>query len=197
MRQSFEIFGHFYEISGYKCRRYLDIKKLHSDVDQPDIMVVMMNPGSSYPMDGIDNNGNPSPAFPDRTQDQIMKVMENAGYFFARVLNLSDLRHPNSNEFYKFIESKDAQKVAHSIFFDERSREFYNLFRAEVPVIYAWGVSKKLESLAKIAIERISSKNHIGVKKLGNNWAYYHPLPRTHPKQQKWVESVSLLLKNA
>ena len=193
MGNEFEIYGHFYEISDLKCRKYLDIKRVESDLEQPDIMVVMMNPGSSYPLDGIDNNRKPSIACPDRTQNQIMAVMGN-NFNFARVLNLSDFRQPNSKEFYKFLKSDLGKSIPHSIFHPSRDKDFSNLFYPGVPVIYGWGVDPNLQGLAREAINRISEKNPIGIRKGETEWAYYHPLPRIRDKQIEWVTKVSLLL---
>ncbi|MGE0252863.1 MAG: hypothetical protein AB7O99_09020 [Dongiaceae bacterium] len=196
MANEFEISGHFYELSGLKCRRYLNIKRVGSNLSQPDIMVVMMNPGSSYPLDGIDNNNAPTEAHPDPTQDQIMAVMNNTGFNFARVLNLSDARQPSSNKFYEFLNSGSANSIPHSIFHQSRHDEFSALFRQGVPTIYGWGVNSNLEGLARKAIDRISEKNPIGIRKNGIEWAYYHPLPRIHAKQVEWVNTVSALLSN-
>ncbi len=80
----FEVTGHFYELCGYKFRKYLDIKCSETSKTKPELMVVMMNPGSSYPLDGIDNNSVPSQAVPDKTQYQIMKVMNNVSIDYAR-----------------------------------------------------------------------------------------------------------------
>ncbi|WP_341327748.1 hypothetical protein [Methylotuvimicrobium sp. KM2] len=101
----FEVTGLFYEASDYRFRKYLDIKRLGTLKREPDLMVVMMNPGSSYPLGGIENNSMPSKAKPDDTQYQIMKVMNEASFDDARILNLSDLRSPNSGVLYKFIKS--------------------------------------------------------------------------------------------
>lgn len=197
MANIFEISGHFYALSGLKCRRYLNIKRVGRSLSQPDIMVVMMNPGSSYALDGINNNSTPSEAHPDPTQDQIMAVMNNTGFNFARVLNLSDARQPSSNEFYKFLNSSSTNSIPHSIFHQSRHEEFSTLFRRGVPVIYGWGVNSNLEGLARNAISRISEDNPIGIRKSGVEWAYYHPLPRIHTKQVEWVKTVSSLLSNA
>lgn len=123
MGTKFEITGLFYEASGYKLRKYLDIKREESSQNEPDLMVVMMNPGSSFPLDGIDNNSVPSEAEPDTTQQQIMKVMDAASFDYARILNLSDLRTPDSNELYRFLKSEESNTVAHSIFYAVRKAE--------------------------------------------------------------------------
>ena len=195
MRDKFDIPGLFYEINDLKCRKYLDIKSRMSKLNKPDLMVVMMNPGSSYPLDGNDNNHSPSKAVPDDTQDQIMKVMLNTQFEYARILNLSDLRTPDSKELYKFIRSKESIDIDHSIFHSNREKDFNSLFINNVPVIYGWGVNSTLTNLAKLAIERINHPNPIGLRKDTSKYAYYHPLPRIYSKQVEWVEKVSSMLK--
>jgi len=196
LKDKFDIQGYFYKIQEYKCRKYLDIKNKYYKVGKPDLMIVMMNPGSSYPVDGNDDNCIATQAKPDNTQNQIMKIMENCGYKFSRVLNLSDLRTPNSNELYKFIGSVDSNKIRHSIFCDERKENLDSLYVKNVPVIYGWGVNAALAGLAKLAIKKINSPNPIGLKKHGSDYAYYHPLPRVDRKKQiEWVEKITEMLK--
>jgi hypothetical protein len=194
MGNNFKISGHFYEIYGLKCRRYLEIKRVGSNLSQPDIMVVMMNPGSSCPENRIDNNIDQSKAHPDRTLNKIMAVMNKTNFNFARVLNLSDVRQPNSTKFYEFLNSSSANSIPHSIFHPLRREEFSTLFRQGVPVIYGWGVNSNLEGLAREAIELISEKNPIGIRKNGTEWAYYHPLRRTTTEHDDWVKTVTSLL---
>lgn len=143
MKEEFEITGHFYEIENDKngnYRRFLDIKRKPANTEQPDLMVVMMNPGSSKPLDGINNNDKPSKAKPDPTQDQIMRVMNNVSFNYARVLNLSDLRTQHSEELYEFLKSKESKLVPHSIFDPSRTCELESLFVRGVPVVFGWGV---------------------------------------------------------
>lgn len=193
----FEIVGHFYEISSIKCRKYLDIKRKNTHLSQPDVMVIMMNPGSSYPLDRIDNNQMATAAHPDPTQDQIMAVMNKAGLNYARVLNLSDTRQPSSDKFYKFLNSEVGRTIPHSIFHNLRVVELSSLFQPNVPVIYGWGVNANLEYLARMAINRLSVTSPFGINKSGIEWAYYHPLPRTYSKQTEWVNVVSAQFTNA
>ena len=194
MRDYFDIQGYFYKIDEYKCRKYLDIKIADTEIIVPDLMVVMMNPGSSYPVNGIDDNCVSTKAEPDKTQDQIMKVMVSCNYKYARVLNLSDLRTPNSNELYKFIKSKESKAISHSIFQDSRKEDLESLYIKHMPVIYGWGVNDALTELAKSAIKKINHPNPAGLKKDGTDYAYYHPLPRIHKKQIEWVEKITAFL---
>lgn len=195
MRSLFAVKGLFYENAGNKYRSYLDIKRKDSSITIPDIMVVMMNPGSSYPLDGIENNRIVSEAVPDRTQDQIMRVMENVSFDYARILNLSDLRTPKSADLYKFLKSSESKKFPHSIFDPKRKSELEKLFINNVPVIYAWGVNPVLANLSSLAIKVINCASPVGVKKQGTKVAYYHPLPQVHNKQLEWVNQISNMLK--
>lgn len=200
--ENFEVFGYFYSMPSTKpgekinCRKYLDIKRKGSSLSEPDIMVVMMNPGSSYPLDGIEDKNAPSKANPDPTQNQIMAVMNKTGFNFARILNLSDVRQPSSSKFYDFLKSSPQLIPHHSIFDESRQEEFKILFRKDVPVIYGWGVNYNLKGLACQAITRINENKPIGIRKDEVEWAYYHPLPRVRNKQHEWVDEISKLLLN-
>lgn len=191
MKSKFDITGLFYEVGGYKCRKLLDIKRSGSRKRKPDLMVIMMNPGSSYPLNGIDNNSEASETEPDNTQLQIMKVMESSSFDYARILNLSDLRTPDSSVLYKFLKSKKSKKVDHSIFSVGRREELERLFIRNVPAIYGWGVNSALIPLAKQAIDALNIEKPLGLLKAGTLHSYYHPLPRIYEKQLEWVDHVS------
>ncbi|MEH6543866.1 MAG: hypothetical protein V7721_07985 [Porticoccaceae bacterium] len=189
-RTEFEVTGLFYESGGYKFRKFLDIKRTNTVQGIPDLMVVMMNPGSSYPLDGIDNNSISSEAEPDTTQQQIMKVMDEVSFDYPRILNLSDLRTPDSNQLYKFVKSDESKLVDHSIFSTNRKTELNQLFIQYIPVIFGWGVNAALTLLAKLAIESLCINNPLGMLKPGTQYSYYHPLPRIYEKQLEWVQYV-------
>lgn len=191
MNTKFEVTGFFYESNEYKLRKYLDIKRVGTGLCIPDLMVVMMNPGSSFPLDGIDNNSVVSEAEPDNTQQQIMKVMNAASFDYARVLNLSDLRTPDSSELYRFLKSDESNSVDHSIFSLSRKAELNRLFVKDTPVIFGWGVNRALVPLAKLAIETLCIGNPLGMLKLNTKYSYYHPLPRIYAKQLEWVQHVT------
>ena len=150
MRNQFYISGLYYEIGEFKFRKYLNIKLKNSIKQRPDLMIIMMNPGASRPLDAIDNNNLESEAIPDRTQDQIMKVMTACKLEYARVLNLTDIRDPKSNQMLLKLTELDQQGIPHSLFDSRRRNEFDALFIKNVPVILAWGVNKKLQKLMDI-----------------------------------------------
>ena len=85
--------------------------------------------------------------------------------------------------------------ILHSIFDKNRQDDFNRFWVNNVPVIFGWGVSNKLKPLALKAIAACNASNPYGILKAGTNWAYYHPLPPIHSKQQEWVKEVSKQLK--
>ncbi|MFB6318643.1 DUF1643 domain-containing protein [Saccharicrinis sp. FJH54] len=197
MRENFKITGLFYQKNGYNFRKFLNIARINSDQVIPDLIVVMMNPGSSRPLNGNENNNNETEAIPDNTQDQIMRVMNNCNFDFARILNLSDLREPKSSIFYKKIEELKRHKISHSIFDLERNHDYEKYFMKNVPVIFAWGVNENLFELAKLTVNQIGKITPIGLKKKGFEYAYYHPLPQNYTKQKEWVNKISEVIKKA
>ncbi len=186
----FKVTGLFYERRGRKFRKYLDIKRLGSRKRKPGLMVVMMNPGSSCPLDGNDNSQTPTPTRPDNTQLQIMRVMDQASLDYARVLNLSDLRTPDSTALYSFVKSRAANELDHCIFSHSRRAELNRLFVGRVPVVFGWGVNPALLPLAKQAVEALAIDRPLGLLKPGSRYAYYHPLPRVYAKQLEWVQKI-------
>ena len=132
LEQRYKCYGHFYSIilGKYKfpCRSVLEIINKtgvsHQTVDllkrTPDLVVIMMNPGASKPevdqkieiqMDSIPYMEiTLTPTIPDRTQFQIMRVMEAKNWTHSRILNLSDLRDPDSGSFYQYFGKLDSCK---------------------------------------------------------------------------------------
>jgi hypothetical protein len=158
-------------------------------------MVIMMNPGSSKPLYPIINSAE-TKAIPDPTQLQIIKVMNNCNFNYARILNLSDIREPKSKIFFKLMNGFNNVNIPHSIFSKTYKKEFKRLFIKNVPVIVAWGVNEKLSRLAKLALKTIDEKTLVGLKKPGSPYGYYHPLPPNQFKQKAWVNAITEQLQN-
>lgn len=116
LKQKFSVYGHFYEleIDGtiLKCRSVLEILTKSDNLETsatPCAVVVMMNPGSSRPVDtdyvpkrhtvceisSGDWEKHLVPTKPDNAQYQIMRLMLLKGWKHLRVVNLSDLRNHN------------------------------------------------------------------------------------------------------
>lgn len=214
LEDKYACYGHFYSIivgdKEYCCRGVLEIVNASLDFDDPnclsgrtpDATVIMMNPGSSKPVVPqniqIDLNDVCSMdtelvlACPDRTQFQIMRIMEFKKWQHIRILNLSDLRDPNSGSFYEYfprVESETGRDV-HSIFSKERSAELKRKLSQDRQIISAWGVSSKLDALIGKCLNGTRS-SFIGVKKENSTNKYYHPLLQGKPMTQKeWLLKV-------
>ena len=199
MSERYDVSGYFYSEQGYNFRSYLNIRRKRQGFrrligsfisnDEPDLMVVMMNPGSSAPLSGGDDAQSEVSAKPDPTQLQIMKVMDARGFRFARILNLSDLRSPNSADFMSTIILLDRINIRHSVFGPDREREFEKLYVQSVPVIIAWGADDRLKPLARRALNLMKNKVKVGQRKPTADWIYYHARQRGRPLRL-WVEEV-------
>ncbi len=208
--KTYACYARFYEMTvggeTYNCRDVLDIIR-KEPVVQPDpqkllakevdAIFIMMNPGSSEPKDKENNGRKMTEAEPDDTQFQLMRVMENKkNWQHVRVLNLSDLRNPESGSFYKLfknVESLNGKK--HSIFNDSRKgalNEFWML-KENAPIIAAWGVDDNLNSLTAQCIQYLKSVTvkPIGWLKPRTKNRFYHPYSRVDKKNPSaWVRIV-------
>lgn len=151
LRREFDVTGFFYKKNEYSLRKFLNIKKKSSKLNTPDLMVIMMNPGSSHPEGTTGYKDIPTelfgklvPTVPDNTQDQIMRVMLNCGFEYSRILNLSDLCDSKSGSFYSKLNTLQTKKIDHSIFHINREADFETLFEVKATIIAAWGVNKAL-----------------------------------------------------
>jgi hypothetical protein len=221
LKKDFGIFGHFYSVtlkSGDKidCRSVLEIvtkdnkqSGIGSISEQaPDAIFIMMNPGSSYPLEKVNNVISEGQirhlgvslvsTRPDTTQYQVMRMMHYCSWKHVRVLNISDMRDPKSGKFierYKSIEAISGFK-AHSIFSDERTEELQGKLnrKHEAPIICAWGVSPDLDPLIQRCLVKIShmpeSSDLSGLLKPGTDNKYFHPLPTLQKDKLMWVNKM-------
>ena len=208
LKLQYSVLGHFYslhvpETEPLKCRSVLEItSKVAGQNPTADAVFVMMNPGSSRAIEETDNSilaVNISemsallvPTVPDTTQYQIMRVMHYSGWQHVRVINLSDLRDPQSGSFskrYIQLERESGSKV-HSVFSSERAVELTGRLSRKPagPLICAWGVSDDLNPLIERATKALASEANLGgLKKPGHPGKYFHPLPSLQHQKEQWV----------
>lgn len=228
LKKYFIVYGCFYEIqtnssNNLQCRNVLEIYKYNYKLsleksnapffNKPNALVVMMNPGSSHPLSKINDYKEPCQmdnlsnniltkkmvlAKPDTTQYQVMRVMHTKNWNHVRILNLSDIREPKSNEFIKTV--KDFEKnhgQVHSIFSEEREKErelALSLKQKEGPVILAWGTNKSLRFLAERAMKYLETKNVTGVQDYNNPYLFRHPSPTLQKYKEEWLQKIMKLL---
>lgn len=213
LKSKFDVFGHFYSVQvGPKkcveCRSVLEIvetahapkKTAALSSRKPDAVFIMMNPGSSRPLTEVDNRIHAKsihelavslvPTKPDTTQYQVMRVMHYCEWRHVRVLNLSDLRCPQSAVFFKQFKGleKDHLFDAHSVFSDRRADELTLKLPSGIPVIRAWGVSPHLGPLIGRCLSRLTKAKLVrGLLKEGTTNKFLHPLPSLQSQKVEWI----------
>jgi len=212
LTQKYNVFGRFYNIELtknedegiIKCRNDLQISdKSYANEfgteGKPQLLMIMMNPGTSEPADpnyiipSYKSKDAPTlirktemvETVPDETQYQIMRIMSNMGYKHARVINISDLRNPISNNFASELKKIHNLDTVHSIFSEKREKEltevFSNLNKDSI-IFKAWGISivnncTSFEELVKKCLLALpTSQKQLGLMGESNHH-FRHPLP--------------------
>ncbi len=217
LKEHIHCFGFFYQLKlpdrpPIPCRSILELLDRSvpdpesADSRTPDAIAIMMNPGSSRPLAGdphgplVDAKHMETAAErklvltrPDTTQYQVMRIMLMAGWQHVRVVNLSDIREPNSLELFRRIADLREFPLGdrHSLFCAARSAERRALFNGPgIPVIAGWGRDPKLEPLAQPCMLSISNRKILGLPIDGRPLAFGHPSPRIQPQKLTWLDTV-------
>ena len=202
----FAVYGRFYEktVAGVaeSLRDRLEIvpraMPLREAVaGEPDLLVVMMNPGASKPLESLwqaPGDEGFVATQPDRTQYQIMRLLLAArglgrDWQHARILNLSDLRTPKSEIFLAKLHDY-CDDDSHSLFSATRAAQQNALFsNPATPVLCAWGLSADFAPLARAALHAAQGHPLLGLTDDGLR--YRHPLPQRHDLQTQWLARVA------
>ena len=130
---------------------------------------------------------------PDNTQYQIMRIAKELKWSHIRVINLSDIRNSNSNDFIyqtKQINEKFSSHL-HSIFSNQRIKECNNALNSKNKnVILGWGQNKDLIPFAKKCFERISKHNITRVESNVHGLLNLHPSPMIQKKKEEWLREI-------
>ncbi len=207
LKKTFDIYGHFYNMklsnSVIKCRSVLEIKRKNKSNQIPDIIVVMMNPGSSIP---LDKKYEPKifskeqyintktkeiiPTRPDNAQYQIMRLMEINKWDFVRILNLSDMRNGNSGKFQ--TEFRKAMKLdssnSHCMTHIDRKKELLECLKSKNDkIIAAWGNIAELKDSAEAILKL--DKKIIGLKN-GKMPNFRYASPYMKKQKVEWLTEI-------
>jgi hypothetical protein len=207
LKQKFSVYGHFYdlEIGGtiFKCRSVLEILSKSENLEPsatPCAVVVMMNPGSSRPVDADyvpkrhsvwevtsgDWKKHLVPTRPDNAQYQIMRLMLLKGWTYVRVLNLSDLRNGNSGNFsVDFAQASELDSSSpHSLTHVRRLQELESCCADSPIVIAAWGATEVLREAAGSFLSKIK------VRGLSMDYPWYrYPSPYRKDQKIEWLRN--------
>ena len=198
-----------------KCRSVLEIvdgsilQENPSDISllEPDVVVIMMNPGSSHPKDiyhmdqeieypqNSDSMRKPLVLTqPDNTQYQVMRIAVAKGWKHIRVLNLSDLRDPKSGSFIQKVGalSEIMGGHTHSIFCDERVTECTHALKRKTatPILLGWGQDLGLLPLVEQCMKRIAREPTCTVVSDVHPLLNAHPSPMLQSKKLQWLDNM-------
>lgn len=231
LKKTFRCYGHFYrlKVAGTEpilCRSVLEITSLQPEavgtasdpndlfnnhtfkgvINLPDAVVIMMNPGSSRPMEEGDTDrllSMPLPedfkkplvlTQPDNTQYQLMRIMVSKGWKHLRILNISDIRDPKSPSFIARTKVLDRIEggEAHSLFSKVRKNEREQMLirKPGAPFILGWGQDAGLIPLAKQCLDCIEDEKIVTLPSETNPILTAHPSPMMQAKKEAWLENI-------
>ncbi|MEJ3661645.1 hypothetical protein WD277_11805 [Pseudomonas fragi] len=196
LKKEFEAVGAYSLVAGKRYRSLLELRLRKANLKNEhtqiaDALVVMMNPGGSEPLCGWGKAPKTlTPAKPDITQYQIMRLMKVFQWKLVRVINLSDLVDKKSASFRKKLGGLSPE---HSIFSASRKSQLqHNIENANI-VLCAWGCHVGLRQLSKSAINSLPLKLY-GLKG-ATDFSYKHPLPRLAQARREWLTDTIAMLK--
>jgi hypothetical protein len=205
LRKKYEVKGRFYLLantnSKIKCRSLLTITDRTRAIEKK-LLVIMLNPGSSRPLDneylesrisktqiGQLNDISLTDARPDATQYQIMRVMDEFEFSHADIINLYDVREPKSGILFARAKKHSFPKET-SIFTEARQSELNTYFTNTSNVILAWGRVTPIAAVEEMALEKISKLVSKVLLVRGTDNVIYHPSPQNHKLKLKWLENI-------
>lgn len=205
LKKKYKVKGRFYVLtssnSTNKCRSLLTITDTTLTNDKK-LLVIMLNPGSSRPLDNefrepeilVDNINSLNnvlliDAKPDTTQYQIMRVMNELQFSHTDIINLYDIREPKSTLLFDNAK-KGRLEFKASIFSDTRQQELNKYFTTKTTVILAWGNAKPIQDIENKAINKISKLTNKTYTVRGNDNIICHPSPQNHNYKIKWLDNI-------
>lgn len=182
----------FYLHNDIPCREVLFIKQLRTQ-KQVDLLVVMMNPGSSHPAAVVDYHSITEdlwnkfvPTEPDTTQNRIVEYMEQQQLEHACVFNLTNVCNQKSTS----LRAADCQFS--NFLTIESARTFIHQHTPNAKhVLIAWGCKAIFRTLiinCKQAITEIDDVQIFGFNQIADrrDLYYYHPLKH----RGDWAEGI-------
>jgi len=241
LKKTFRCYGHFYRLNvegadPLLCRSLLEITSLPREAvgagagtddlfnrsggnhtsegvvqSLPDAVVIMMNPGSSRPLEDGDtkdlltmplSDDFKKPLVltqPDNTQYQLMRIMVSKGWKHIRILNISDIRDPKSPSFIARTQALDGIEGggAHSLFSKGRKQERERVLRRKdgAPLILGWGQDAGLLPLATQCLSCIEGERVVTIPSENNPILTAHPSPMMQAKKEEWIGNILAALR--
>ncbi|MGH2318579.1 DUF1643 domain-containing protein [Planococcus sp. SE5232] len=199
----------FYKLQTHReiqtCRSLVVISRIGAKSEGVDALFVLLNPGQCLPLAGEDSilllSGEVAdlpltPATPDNTLYQLMRLMERMNWNSVHVINLTDLRTR------KFDEYKEGQRFMkkcgdsrHTIFSMDRYVELLDCVERADAVIAGWGTKAPIIPAAENAYPLLWEVADIKGLAYKTHPLYYHPFPWLQNKCIKWLDDMEAQLK--
>ncbi|MEB2300435.1 hypothetical protein LAV72_12495 [Lysinibacillus xylanilyticus] len=217
LKRKYKVFGNFYNVEqegrgiGYRNDLHIidrDYFDMHGFTQNIKLLVIMMNPGESTPVSSSycvpyftkeevtarEHCLDTIPTKPDRTQYQVMRMMNGLEIKHGRVINISDIRDTQSDSLSVELESGISD--LHSIFSEERQQELQNIYSTladDAFIFLAWGRDIVDCEPFKQLVERCILTLPQDKKVLGipgeDYWKYKHPWSRGRGgSPRKWLQ---------
>lgn len=208
LRKRFLTEGLFYKLDvegmEYESRALAKITRRGAVCEEADAVVIMVNPGSCEPADA-------SHVYPlyqedlfalpfvkvkeDMTQYQLMRLMERMEWNMMYIINLSDLRAGNINEYRRMRERLNrAGQGGHSIFSEGRGETIHQFVADRTRVIAAWGTNEFIREDALKAYNYLT--NFFTIEGLPHqDFPFYrHPNPMLKDRCIQWLGDMCEML---
>ncbi|WP_019415072.1 hypothetical protein [Paenisporosarcina sp. TG20] len=164
-----------------------------------DAVIVMFNPGSCKPTLDV-HSGEWTESMPDKTQFQLMRLMEHMAWNEMKIVNLSDLCEGNFTEFVGLLKRCDYKGIAHSRFVSNPESEWSKVISGADRLLYGWGEKSEAKELANVYglsdadnMVALHGKKPIAVWDPVRGYPK-HPFPFIPKNREAWLEEMVELL---
>ncbi len=162
-----------------------------------DAVIVIFKPGSCKPTLDV-HSGQWTESKPDKTQFQLMRLMEHMAWNEMKIVNLSDLCE--GNEFLGLLKRCEYAGIVHSRFVSNPESEWSNVISGADRLIYGWGKKSEAKELADgyglLDVDDMLAthgKKPIAVWDTVKGYPK-HPFPFTPKKCEAWLDEMVELL---
>ena len=170
--------------------------------ERADAVIVMLNPGSCVPiMEASSEEW--MEARPDKTQFQLMRLMERMAWDEMVIVNLSDLCQGNPQEFAGLQMRCEAGGIQQSRFTESAESEWSSVISAADRLLYGWGATKEAKIMADahglLDLDGMLAKH--GKRPIAawqpEKGYPKHPFPRIPSKCEAWLEEMVMELEKS
>jgi hypothetical protein len=182
----YRAFGHFYKnVQGESCRRYLDIKEEPCTAPQPELIMLMLYPGSCGQHDDKELNQDIE-VEADPMIRCIEEFMMQHRLSWVRLLSLSDLEEESTELFFeKLGQLEPGQIPLDSVFHPSRKADLFQSAEPHTPFLLAEGLDKRTQMLGNTAVKRLKEE---GYPIINENGLHLQPLAQPNKSIPAWLE---------